>query len=201
MAIAIATVVADAVSAQRVGAGGTVQGNAVLAVAVEHTAGEQAAPPGDACDAASGNIEAGFAVLEHHAVADDQAVRAPIGNAEAIAGAMAAEDLQSARRRPHALLQLEKDAVRGVVGGDAVGDIGALDPVPAADADADPRAAGLVAAIHAAAAHRIDALEHAVLEEVAAQAGGRGVVDVEVTERGAHHELQVEALGARLVLR
>src|SRR3954466_655987 len=96
--VAVAAVVADAVAAQGVRAGRAVEHDAVLAVRVEHARAQQAAAPGDARRAASGAVEARFAVLEHQAVGDDQPVGAPVGDAEAVAGAMAAEDLQAARR-------------------------------------------------------------------------------------------------------
>src|SRR4051812_12325057 len=198
--VAVAAVVADAIAAQRVRAGRAVEGDAVLPVAVHHAAAHQAAAAGEAGGAAPGDVEARFAVLDHEALRHHQPVGAPVRDAEAVRRTVAAEDLDAARRRPFALLQLDEDAVRGVVAGNAVGDVGALDAAPAADADADPGAAGLLTVVQAPAVHGVHALEHAVLQEVAAQARRGGVVDIKIAERGTHHELEVESLGARLVL-
>src|ERR1051325_9294757 len=156
--------------------------------------------PRPARGAAARDVEPRLAVLDHQAVRHDEAVGAPIGNAEAVAGAVAAEDLHAARWRPHVPLQLEEHPVGRVAVGDAVGDVRALDSFPAADPDPDAGAAGLLAAVEASAAHGVDPLEDAVAEMVAAQPGRGDVVDVEIAERGAHHVLEVEPLGARVVL-
>ena len=97
-------------------------------------------------------------------------------------------------------MQLEEDAVGRVAVRDAVGDIGALDPFPAADADADSGAAQVIASVQPPAIHRVNALDDAVLEVVAAKAGPCRVVDVEVAEGRANHELKIETFGVRIVL-
>src|SRR4051812_7562561 len=114
---------------------------------------------------------------------------------------MAAEDLQAARRRPHVLLQLEEDAVGGIAVRDAVGHVGALDSVPAADTDADSSATRLLSVVQAPAMHRVYAFEDAVLQVIAAKPGRCNVVYIEIAEGGAHHELKVETLRPRVVFR
>src|SRR3954462_9159757 len=76
--VATPAVVADAVAAQRIGPWRAIDADAVLAVAVEHAARKQAAAAGDAAGAGGRHGKAGFAVLDHQAVGDDDAVGAPI---------------------------------------------------------------------------------------------------------------------------
>ena len=198
--IAVAAVVADAVAAHRIGPDRVADGNAVAAVAVERAVGKQPAAAADARDALRRDVEADFVVLAHHARAHHQAVGTPVGNAVAVVDAVAAGDLDAARRRPLALLQLDEDAVGGIADADAVVERQALDRPPAADADADARAAGLPAIVEASAVHRHDVFEHRVLQVIAAKAGGGRIEDVDVAEGAAHHVLEVKPLGARVVL-
>src|SRR5207302_3447240 len=137
-----------------------------------------------------GDAEADLVVVAEDARDDHQSVRAPVGDAVAVVDAVRAEDLDAARARRFSLLQLDEDAVARVAGADAVDDVEPLDAAPAADADADAGAARLAAAVLPAAALGDHALDGAVLQVVAAEPGRGAVVDVEVTEHGAHHVLQ-----------
>src|SRR3954468_18056822 len=76
--VAVPAVVADAVAAKRIGPRGAIDADAVLAVAVEHTACKQPAAAGDAAGAGGRHGKAGFPVLDHQAIGDDDAVGAPV---------------------------------------------------------------------------------------------------------------------------
>src|SRR5436190_778646 len=171
MPVAVAPIVADSIAAHGVGPGRAVERNPILAVAVHDAARDQAATARHTGRAAGGYVEPGFAVADHQALGDNQSVSAPVGNAEPVAGAMAAEDFQSPRRRPHSLLQLEEDAVGCIAVADTVGHVRALDAFPAAQTDAYAGAAGLVAIVETPAAHGVDPLQLALEQEVAAEPG------------------------------